>query len=52
MFDKNACTVTKDSDKSVVFRGLRKGNVYEVNLSDLVEQKIVCLLSPSDEKWV
>ncbi|WJX61599.1 hypothetical protein P8452_46671 [Trifolium repens] len=52
MFDKDACTVTRDSDKSVVFRGLRKGNVYKINLSELTEQKIVCLLSLSDEKWV
>jgi hypothetical protein len=52
MFDKNTCTITRHSDKSVVFRGLRKDNVYKVNLSDLAEQKIVCLLSLSDEKWV
>ncbi|KAK2382366.1 putative mitochondrial protein [Trifolium repens] len=52
MFDKDACTVTRNSDKSVVFRGLRKGNVYKVNQSELTEQKIVCLLSLSDEKWV
>jgi hypothetical protein len=52
MFDKNACTISKDSEKFVVFRGLRKGNVYKVNLSELTEQKIVCLLSLSDEKWV
>ena len=50
LFDKNACTVTRDSDKSVVFRGLRKNNVYKVNLSELAEQKIMCLLSLSDEK--
>ncbi|WJX24545.1 hypothetical protein P8452_13640 [Trifolium repens] len=47
-----ACTVIKDSDKSIVFKGLRKGNVYKVNLSELTEQKIVCLLSLNDEKWV
>ncbi|WJX24547.1 hypothetical protein P8452_13641 [Trifolium repens] len=51
-FDKEACTVIRDSDKSIVFRGLRKGNVYKINLSELTEQKIVCLLSVNDEKWV
>jgi hypothetical protein len=51
-FDKNACTVIRESDKSIVFKGLRKGNVYKVNLSELTEQKIVCLLSLNDEKWV
>ena len=35
-----------------MFRGLRKGNVYKINLSELSEQKIVCLLSLNDEKWV
>ncbi|KAK2401717.1 putative mitochondrial protein [Trifolium repens] len=51
-FNKDACTVIKESDESIVFRGLRKGNVYKINLSELSEQKIVCLLSLNDEKWV
>ncbi|KAK2354920.1 putative mitochondrial protein [Trifolium repens] len=51
-FNKDACTVIRESDESVVFRGLRKGNVYKINLSELSEQKIVCLLSLNDEKWV
>ncbi|KAK2452140.1 putative mitochondrial protein [Trifolium repens] len=51
-FDKEACTVINDSDKSILFKGLRRGNVYKVNLSELTEQKIVCLLSLNDEKWV
>jgi hypothetical protein len=50
MLDKDACIVTRDSGKSIVFRGLRKCNVYKVNLSELTEQKIICLLSMSDEK--
>ena len=33
VFDQESCTVTRESDKSVVFRGLRKGNVYKANLS-------------------
>ncbi|WJX45885.1 hypothetical protein P8452_32733 [Trifolium repens] len=51
-FNKDACTVIRESDESIVFRGLRKGNVYKINLSELTEQKIVCLLSLNDEKWV
>ena len=43
-FDKEACTVIRDSDKSIVFRGLRKGNVYKINLSELTEQKIVSFI--------
>ncbi|KAK2382406.1 putative mitochondrial protein [Trifolium repens] len=31
-FNKDACTVIRESDESVVFRGLRKGNVYKINL--------------------
>jgi hypothetical protein len=31
---------------------MRVGNVYKVNFSDLVDQKIICLLSLSDEKWL
>ncbi|CAJ2642247.1 unnamed protein product [Trifolium pratense] len=32
--------------------GLRKNNVYKINLSDLNEQKVVCLLTLSEEKWI
>ncbi|KAK2395594.1 putative mitochondrial protein [Trifolium repens] len=35
-----------------MFKGNRKGNVYKVNLSDLKEQQVFCLLTLSDEKWV
>ncbi|MCH96509.1 serine/threonine protein kinase SRPK1, partial [Trifolium medium] len=51
-FDKTSCTVVKDSDQSTVFKGKRKGNVYKINLSDLTEQRVLCLLTLSDEKWV
>ncbi|WJX51639.1 hypothetical protein P8452_37816 [Trifolium repens] len=51
-FNRDACTVIRESDESVVFRGLRKSNVYKINLSELSEQKIVCLLSLNDEKWI
>ena len=44
MFDKSFCTVM-NNDKSVVFKGSRRGNVYKINFSDLANQKVVCLLS-------
>ncbi|XP_045801120.1 uncharacterized protein LOC123894995 [Trifolium pratense] len=52
VFGKESCTVSKQSDKSIVFKGLRKNNVYKINLSDLNEQKVVCLLTLSEEKWI
>ncbi|PNY05239.1 retrotransposon-related protein [Trifolium pratense] len=52
VFNKNSCTVSKDSDKSIVFKGKRKGNVYKINLSDLAEQRVVCLLTLSEDKWI
>jgi hypothetical protein len=51
-FNKESCIVSKDSDKSIVFEGKRIDNVYKVNFSDLIDQKIICLLSLSDEKWL
>lgn len=51
MFDKSFCTVM-NNDKSVVFKGSRRGNVYKINFSDLANQKVVCLLSVNEEKWV
>jgi len=42
MFDKKNYTIT----------GSRKDNVYKINFSDFTDQKVVCLLSVSDEKWL
>ncbi|CAJ2645214.1 unnamed protein product [Trifolium pratense] len=52
IFNKESCTVSKQSDNSIIFKGLRKNNVYKVNLSDLNEQKVMCLLTLSEEKWI
>lgn len=52
LFNKNLCSVINTSDKYIVFKGKRKGNMYKVNLSNFTLQKVVCLLSISDEKWV
>src|SRR4030043_238255 len=41
-----------NSNKSIVFKGSRKDNVYKINFSDLADQKVVCLLSVNDEKWM
>jgi len=35
-----------------VFRGKRVENVYKINFSKLVDQKVICLLSMNDKKWV
>lgn len=51
-FNKNICIVMNESDKSVVFKGKRKCNVYKINFSELIDQKVVYLLSVNDEKWV
>ena len=50
LFNKNFCSVINESDKSILFKGKRKGNVYKINLSELTDQKVVCLMSLSDEK--
>ncbi|WJX34371.1 hypothetical protein P8452_22493 [Trifolium repens] len=49
MFNKDSCTVIRNSDQSVVFKGNRKGNVYKVNFSDSKEKQVLCLLTLSDE---
>src|SRR4030066_1623899 len=51
VFDNSFYTVMK-SDKSIVFKGSRKWNVYKINFSNLADQKVVCLLSVNDEKWM
>jgi len=52
LFFKNNCTVITTHDQSIVFKGKRRNNVYEVNFSELTDQKVFCLLSMSDKKWL
>ena len=52
LFVKNNCTVIRISDQSIVFKGKRRNNVYKINFSELTDQKVLCLLSMSDKKWL
>jgi len=52
LFVKNNCTVIKTSDQSIVFKGKRRNNVYKINFSELTDQKVLCLLSMSNKKWM
>ena len=52
MFNKNICIVMNEFDKSVGFKGKRKGNVYKINFIEPTYQKVVFLLLVNDEKWV
>ena len=52
LFDKTSCTVVNKDDNSTIFKGKRMDNVYKINFSELVDQKVVCLLSVNDMKWV
>jgi hypothetical protein len=44
VFDKNNCTITTSTDKSIFFIENRKGNVYKIYFSNLADQKVVSLL--------
>jgi len=52
MFGKTNCKVVNRDDNSIVFKGKRIENVYKINFSELVDQKVICLLSVNDKKWV
>ena len=52
MFDKTNCTIINKNDKSIIFKGNGKNNVYKINFSEVVDQKVVFLLSVNDKKWV
>jgi len=51
MFDKTNCTVVNQNDNSIIYKGKMIDNVYEINFSKLVDQKVVCLLLVNDKKW-
>jgi len=52
MFGKTNSTVISKDDNSIVFKGKRIENVYKINFSELVDQKVICLLLVNDKKWV
>jgi hypothetical protein len=52
MFENTNCTVINKDDKSIVFMGKRMKNVYKINFTELVDQKVICLLSVNDKKWM
>jgi len=45
MFEKTNCTVINKDDNSIVFKGKRIENVYKINFSELVDQKVIFLRS-------
>jgi len=50
MFGKTNCKVLNKDDNSIVFKGKRMENVYKINFSELVDQKVIGLLSVNDKK--
>jgi len=52
MFGKTNSTVINKDNKSIMFKGKIVENVYKINFCELVDQKVICLLSMNDKKWV
>ena len=48
-FNKDECIV-RNGDQTILFTGVRKGNLYEVNLEDLSKQNVTCLVSTEDDR--
>jgi len=52
VFGKTNCTVINKDDNSIVFKEKRVENVYKINFSELVDHKLICLLSMNDKKCI
>jgi len=52
MFEKTNCTIINKYNKFIMFKGKRVENVYKINFFELVDQKVICLPSMNDKKWV
>src|SRR3954463_14502490 len=52
IFNQKSCKAVSQKDGSILFTGKRKNNVYKTDLKDLKSQKVTCLMSVSEEKWV
>src|ERR1044072_5403236 len=50
-FDKDMCNVINDKGKAI-FTAKRQGNQYKINLDNLADQKVTCLVSSEDDKWL
>jgi len=44
MFEKTNFTVINKDNKFIVFKGKRVETIYKINFSELVDQKVICLL--------
>ena len=42
--------IVRRGDQTILFTGIRKGNLYEVNLEDLSKQNVTCLMTTEDER--
>ena len=50
-FNKDKCIV-KTKDVKSFFTSRRPNNLYEIDLIDLSQQNVACLLSREDERWL
>lgn len=44
VFNINNCIIINVSNKSIIFEGRRKDNVYKINFFELVDEKVLFLL--------
>ena len=51
-FDPKSCIVSKLLDNSTIFKGERVGNVYLIDLENLANQDVKCLISLSNDSWL
>ncbi|RDX62902.1 hypothetical protein CR513_58723, partial [Mucuna pruriens] len=49
-FNKGECIV-KNLDGSLMFSAKRQNNLYKINLTDLTNQSVTCLVSIKDDTW-
>src|SRR3954469_18053652 len=52
IFNQKFCKAICQKDGSILFTGKRKNNIYKIDLQDLKNQKVTCLMSVSEEQWV
>src|SRR4051812_10198392 len=52
IFNQKSCKAVSHKDGSILFTGKIKNNIYKIDLSDLKNQKVTCLMSISEEQWV
>ena len=52
IFNQKSYKAVSQKDRTILFNGKRKNNIYKIKLSELKSQNVKCFMYVNDEQWV